>query len=341
MSPAAAAARALRYGLWLALPMALAWGLRGSSLEDLARAIGALSWIELLILLAVNALVVLALSGRWWALLRGRSIHISYLALSAYRLAAFAVSYFTPGTHFGGEPLQVHLVQRRHGVELPVATASVVLDKTIEMLANFGFLAIGLATVAGLGLAPEAANGLVLAVSLALLLVPLVYLVVVWRGRRPASRLAAGFGVRSDRDGRLGRVARWLEASEDEVRGASRGSPSSLVAAAGFSVLSWLVLLAEWWLLMSFLDIAMSPARVIAVVTAARLALFVPLPGAAGALEAALLLGMERLGFGPAQALGLALVIRARDLAFGAIGLWLGGWLAGSAPGVIGEEAVG
>jgi uncharacterized membrane protein YbhN (UPF0104 family) len=87
-------------------------------------------------------------------------------------------------------------------------------------------------------------------------------------------------------------------------------------------------LLAEWALALQFLDIRLTPAEVIAVVTAARLALFVPLPGAAGALEAALVLALTNLGVDPAQALSLAVVIRLRDVAFGAVGLWLGGWLA-------------
>lgn len=98
--------------------------------------------------------------------------------------------------------------------------------------------------------------------------------------------------------------------------------------AAGFSVLSWVLLLGEWWLALRFLEIPLGAAETVAVVTAARLALFFPLPGAAGALEAALLFGLGRLGYNAAQAISVALVIRARDLAFGGFGLWLGGWLA-------------
>jgi uncharacterized membrane protein YbhN (UPF0104 family) len=88
------------------------------------------------------------------------------------------------------------------------------------------------------------------------------------------------------------------------------------------------LLLAEWALALRFLDINLTAAEVIAVVTAARLALFVPLPGAAGALEAGLVLALTTLGVEAAQALSLAVVIRVRDVAFGAVGLWLGGWLA-------------
>jgi uncharacterized membrane protein YbhN (UPF0104 family) len=114
------------------------------------------------------------------------------------------------------------------------------------------------------------------------------------------------------------------------VSAAARQSPGGLAAAAAFSLLSWVLLLAEWALAMRFLEIELGLAQMIAVVTAARLALFVPLPGAAGALEASLVLALTTLGVSSSQALSLAVIIRLRDVAFGALGLWLGGWLSRS-----------
>ncbi len=328
----------LRYLLWIALPLALAWAMRGVSVSQVVDGLRALTVGELAALAAVNVLVVLAFSGRWWALLRTRGQRLPYMALSGYRLAAFAVSYFTPGTHFGGEPLQVHLIHRRHGVPVPLATATVVLDKAIELIANFAFLAIGLATVVRLGLQPHGPTLVLRIASLLLAILPTAYLVAAWRGHRPASWLTSRLGWDTGKAAWQGRLTRWLDGTEREVSAAARHAPAGLAAGAGFSVLSWGLLLVEWALALRFLEIALTPAQVIAVVTAARLALFVPLPGAAGALEASLLLALTTLGASSAQALSLAVVIRLRDVAFGAVGLWLGGWLskekaeAGSVP---------
>jgi uncharacterized membrane protein YbhN (UPF0104 family) len=123
-------------------------------------------------------------------------------------------------------------------------------------------------------------------------------------------------------------VGRWAEATEAEVSAAARQSPAGLAAGAGFSIVSWGLLLVEWALAMRYLEIDLTPVQIVAVVTAARLALFVPLPGAAGALEASLVLALTSLGVSSAQALSLAVIIRIRDVAFGALGLWLGGWLS-------------
>jgi uncharacterized protein (TIRG00374 family) len=326
--------------LWIALPLALAWGMRGVSVGQVIDGLRQLTLGEVLLLAAVNTMVVLAFSGRWWAILRARGHRLRYLRLSGYRLAAFSISYFTPGTHFGGEPLQVHLVHQQHAVPLPLATASVVLDKAIELIANFAFLAIGLATVVRLGLQPAGSTLLLRAVSLVLLVLPAIYLAAVWRGHRPVSAILARFGEAPGETSWHNRLARWAAATEDEVGLAARGSPRGLALAGAFTVVSWLLLLGEWALALSFLDIHLTPGEVIAVVTAGRLALFVPLPGAAGALEAALVLALTTLGVDSAQALSLAVVIRVRDVAFGAVGLWLGGWLSRVGPETSRRSAV-
>jgi uncharacterized protein (TIRG00374 family) len=337
----------LRFLLWLALPLGFAWGMRGVTVRQVIDSLRQLTAGELFVLAAVNLLVVLAFSGRWWALLRARGQRLPYLALSGYRLAAFAVSYFTPGTHFGGEPLQVHLLQRRHDVPSHVATASVVLDKAIELIANFAFLAIGLAIVVRLGLQPAGSGMLLRISSLALAILPIAYLLAAWRGHRPASWALARLRWASAQAAWKRNVSRWAEATESEVSAAARHSPAGLAAGALFTILSWVLLIGEWALAMRFLEIALTPAQVIAVVTAARLALFVPLPGAAGALEASLVLALTSLGASSSQALSLAVVIRLRDVAFGAFGLWLGGWLSSPpsveapAPGEVHDARLG
>lgn len=320
----------LRLALWVALPLALVWALRAVRPEDVGRALQQLTLPEAAALVAINLGIVLAFSARWWALLRSRGARVRFLEVAGYRVAAFAVSYFTPGTHFGGEPLQIHLLQRRNGVALPVATAAVVLDKTVELIANFAFLAFGLATVARLGLQPPGTTLVLEAGSLVLLLVPGLYLAASWLGRRPATWLSMRLGgARAPRW--MAKVVGWLAATEFEISQA-RHSANGLAGAVAFTVVSWILLLAEWTLVLRFLGIDLNPGETVALVTAARLALFVPLPGAAGALEASLVFGLTTLGFEAAEALGLAIVIRVRDIFLGAVGLWLGGWLAGAEP---------
>jgi uncharacterized membrane protein YbhN (UPF0104 family) len=61
----------------------------------------------------------------------------------------------------------------------------------------------------------------------------------------------------------------------------------------------------------------------LAAMTAARLAILLPVPGAAGVLEASQVLALQALGYGPAAGIALGLLIRARDLLIAGSGLWL------------------
>ena len=101
-----------------------------------------------------------------------------------------------------------------------------------------------------------------------------------------------------------------MEESEKQLTELCRKRPVALAAGIGFSLLSWLVLLGEYRLALSFLGIELDWTAVLVVVTAARLAILLPLPGGVGVLEASQILALSALGFTVAEgaAMGLALL---------------------------------
>ncbi|MGH2606172.1 MAG: lysylphosphatidylglycerol synthase domain-containing protein, partial [Anaerolineales bacterium] len=123
-------------------------------------------------------------------------------------------------------------------------------------------------------------------------------------------------------------AARVAGEAEAAVVDFCRRSPIGLGYGLLFSALSWAVLLGEYGLMLTFLGIPPDWTGTVAALTAGRLAMLVPLPGALGALEASQVLAVSALGYRPAQGAGLALLIRARDVLFGVTGLALGAWLA-------------
>lgn len=320
----------VRAGLWALALLLLWWASRDLDLVSVWQTLKRLSILQLVILTLVNLTVLLTLSGRWWVVLRGLGQRVSYLHLSAYRLAAFGVSYFTPGPQFGGEPLQVYLLQRRHAVPLTTGTVSVTLEKVIELVGNFTFLLIGLAFIARLEFFDGQAGTGLLLLALLLLALPLALIGVIARGKRPFSGLMMRVpgGIRN----RLSRWDRWQSgvlSIEMEITVFFRESRSALVAAMGFSLLTWILLVAEYWLMLRFLDLSLRLDETIAVLTTARLAFLTPLPGGLGALEAGQAFAFQRLGFSLAEGLSVGLLIRARDVLFGALGLLLGSMLTG------------
>ncbi|MGQ9491910.1 MAG: lysylphosphatidylglycerol synthase transmembrane domain-containing protein [Anaerolineae bacterium] len=287
------------------------------------------------LLIAANGLVLLTFSGRWWLILQAQGQRIAYGKLAIYRLAAFGVSYFTPGPQFGGEPLQVYLTTHRDDVPPAAAVAAVALDKTLELLVNFAFLAAGLAVVLALQgrglpeLLPAAAQPQAISGAALLLALPVAALAALWTGRHPLSTPVAALARRMLR-GRAGlaRLADVLREAEAQVTAFCRRSPGALGAALAASVISWVALIGEYWLASWFLGARPTIWQMVAALTGMRLALLVPLPGGLGVLEASQALTFAALGFSPALGIALGLLIRARDIALGAAGLGLASVLA-------------
>ncbi len=301
-------------GIWLSAAAVLWLVVRDVPLGEVVRTLAALRGWQVAVLALLNGLVLLALNGRWWLLLRGLGYDLPFGALLGHRLAAFGVSYFTPGPHFGGEPVQVLLVERQHGVPRSGAIAAVSLDKTVELLLNFGFLAVGVMLVLQTGLlGTSLAQGTAVWLPL-LLLAPALYLWLIWRSRKPVTRLLNGL--------KLGRWATAVAPSEDQMNRLCQQNPGALLGAIGISLLGWGLMITEFYLMVSFLGVELASLQLIALLTAARVAYLLPLPGGLGTLEASQIWALSLMGFSPAAGLSLSLLIRLRDVALGLMGLW-------------------
>lgn len=310
--------------LWLTAVLLLAWVVRAVPLTAVLETVRDLTWRQVGTLVVLNGVALVWLTGRWWLMLWGMGWRLPLAMAVSHRLAAFGVSYFTPGPHFGGEPVQVLLAEKVHGVPRRTAVSAVSLDKSLELLVNFGFLLFGVLVTLRAGLLRSGVGEEAIGISVGLLLVPVGYLTAIWGGRRP---LSGAFGLMQPvgkRWGWYGTAVNALTASEEQAHQLCRRSPRLFALALLFSAASWLVLLLEYGLMLTFLGAALSPVQIIVALTAMRLAYLLPLPGGLGALEASQVFALELLGADPAIGLSASLLIRGRDVALGLVGLWWG-----------------
>ncbi len=320
--------------LW-ALAFLLFWlALRDIDWRAVSAVLAELTLIQIGVLFLVNAIIVVLLGVRWWLILRAQGYRFPLIRASSYRLAAFGISYFTPGPHFGGEPLQVFMAVKREGVPASAATASVALDKLLELTSNFAFLVFGVAIMFNGGLIDNRSGPLGMAFATSLLILPLAYLVILVEGKRPLTsmldRQSRKFtGPESGESaGWVVRIKGLIRSAESETADFVRYHKFTFFAAVLLSGVVWVALVLEFMLLVRFLGLALGFRQVISVITAARLAILLPMPGGLGTLEAAIILVTEAMGQGAAAGAGLSLLIRVRDIIFGLIGLWLGRKLA-------------
>lgn len=311
------------------------WTLRAIHVSDLWLVWGRLTPTRVALLVLANLAVLIALSSRWWLFLVGQGYLVPFWRLLGYRIAAFAVSYFTPGPHFGGEPLQVYLVSKRHGVPTAVAIAAVTLDKLLEMVINFTVLIAAIGLVLQQQVLTDALGQRALYLALGVLLIPLLLLAALGAGRYPLSTVLYAVG-RHPRLARfrkappmLARLTRWaqtIQASEEQVIALWRTAPTLFMTAWLISVLSWGALIGEFWYMTYALGLGLSFPQALMLLLAMRIAILLPMPAGLGALEASLALATSALGLSPAAGLSLSLLIRLRDVTLGLVGLWLGGF---------------
>ena len=339
----------LRLLLWSGLLLVLWLALRQAPLAEAWAALQQLGLWQVTALVSANLLITLLFSSRWWLILRAVGYRVPYLTLAGYRLAGFAISYFTPGTQFGGEPLQVYLLEKRQGIPMATALASVTLDKLFEILANFTFLIMGVFFLVQSGALYGGdslpANPSPLLWSGLLLAIPLFYLLTLASGRFPLTWLLTRFwgkrvfdatedtgslpGFSSKKLHRLWQKIPPLVAStEGQIARLFRQHPLTMLWVLLFSGLIWLLSVLEYWLTLYFLGAHLDLTQAISALTTARLAFLTPIPGGLGALEAGQAFILQAFGYPAALGLSLSLVIRVRDTFLGLCGLGWGAILA-------------
>lgn len=310
--------------LWASILILLLYlALRNAPLTEIAQTLRLLKLWQIALILLINALVIAAMTARWWIIVRAENPSVPFLPLIGYRLSVFGLSYFTPGPQVGGEPLQVLYLQRNHGLSFARATSAVIMDKLLEFLVNFLLIGVGAWAIVRVGLVSE--NGIRLTLSLiglaVLLTLPLVHIILLNRGITPISRilLRQPFIQKNHPSVRLVIVAERMASvfCRKHVR--------AMFLAIGVSLLSILGIAVEYYLMVSFLGMRINAVQIFAALTAMQVAFLMPLPGGLGALEASQVFALGAFGQPASAAISLTLLMRGRDILNGGIGLLLAG----------------
>ncbi len=306
--------------LWIFLLAALLyWALKNAPLTEIWSTIRQLQLWQILALTGLNAGIYSLVTLRWWIITRAEAKQVPYLPLLAVRVAVFGVSYFTLGPQVGGEPLQVLALRHRYGLTYTRATSTVIMDKLLEFLANFVLLALGLGAAARVGILSSDGNqpSVSLIGLIVVLMWPPVHIILLRRGAHPLASVLRAFPKT--------KFTRFVVASERMAGAFCCKHFRALLAAALVSALAAGMMLGEYFLITSFLQIELGASQTVAAWTAGWLAFLVPWPGGLGALEASQVFALGAFGVTAASAIGVTLIIRARDLLIGGIGLLFAG----------------
>lgn len=316
----------LRALVFVILAALLYWALRNAPLADILSLLRQLTPAQIAWLLALNSLIFLLITARWWLILRAENPRIPFLPLVGYRLAAFGMSYFTPGPQVGGEPLQIIYLQKNYRLTFARATSAVIMDKLLEFLANFLFLAIGFLAVARSGMLSRYMPPAWLVLALVLLLLwPLAHILLMYFGKHPLSELLLPL-LRLNKSGRKHRRGvlnffRLVIVSEHLAGLFCRRHLTHLFLSLAASLLVWVGMVYEYLYMLTCLNASLDFNQSLASLTLVRLSFLMPMPAGLGTLEASQVLALSAFGLPAALGISLSLLMRARDLLVGGLGL--------------------
>ena len=299
---------------WLVGLGLIAGLIAANDVDQVAAAVALAGWSIGLIGLA-HLGTLLADTLGWRALLRPPQPPLRSMVIT--RWVGSSINGLLPVAQVGGEFVRARLLARA-GISGPLAGASVVVDFTTGLVTQVAFVLLGM------GLYLQAQGGT-------------AWLLQAGAGITTFSLLLLGFAL-VQRRGLFLRLARIFEqATQSRAWQGLVGSAAALdreivaryhdharlAICAGWRLLGWLWGSAEVWLAFWLLGHPIGVAEAVILESLGQIMRSVGfmLPGGLGAQEGGIMAGGLILGIGPDLALAVALIKRARELAYGVPGL--------------------
>ena len=274
---------------------------------------------QIFALLGLNVIIYILVTLRWWLDRPCRKKGCSLFSPACNPRGCVWGQLLHTRSAGGWGAVQVLVLQRNYGMTYTHATSTVVMDKLLEFLANLVLLGIGLSAVfqAGIFSANDPSLFASLLGLIILLLWPPIHIILLYHGKYPISAVLRKFSNN--------KFVRFVAASERLAGTFCRRHLWALVSAIFVSVFAALGMVFEFFCITYFLGIHLSFWQIIAVWMAGWLAFLVPLPGGLGVLEASQVFAFGAFGISAVLAIGVTLLIRARDLLIGGVGLLIAG----------------
>jgi len=256
---------------------------------------------------------------RWMILLKASSkepMKLRFYTVFMDRMAGFAGSYLTPAAQVGGEPVRIAMLSM-HGIPVPVATKSVLLDMIFDLFFYVLFIMLGLVFAMNKDYV-DSRTLIILIASIAALLFVLITIKI-------CSDECNFHPLRDyvNRDGKKGVLRNTIFEIVNIGKSLKELSEKNVKA---FRIVTFLSLTSlifrvfEVFYIAFFFGFILYAGDSFLIATIPGIALLMPVPGGIGLFEGGLVELFSLLSL-PISALSFALIIRARDIVFILIGV--------------------
>ncbi len=305
-----------------------------ADLAEVWAAMGGIGFSGVAAVLAIFATSFVIDSASWQLMLPSARLDGAWLVrVTKVRLVGEALNLVVPAGTLGGEPVKAWLLKRSHGIGYRESAASLIMAKTVNLLALIAFCALGLALIWREPRFSETFR-MTVAAGLGGLALGVFGFYAVQHGRA-ASRLARLF-ARWRFAAALERFLEHIHDIDDRFGAFYIARRGRFALALALALANWAVNMVELYAILWFLGQPITWAEAWAIETAAQLVragtFFIP--GSLGASEAVMVVIFDALSGRPALGLAVALIRRGREAVWAAWGLGLG-WLYSLTPAKI------
>ena len=283
-------------------------------LADIGSSLLQLSLTNWIVWIFINVIIIVLLTARWNSLTKAIGSSTNFFSLLRVRQAGQLINFVTPGPQLGAEPLQVYWLWKRYYMSAHAALLTVGLDRFYEFWVNFAVLLLAVLVLFSSTTIALIDWRVVAAMLVSLMLLMSLAAWIVLRKPIPIRNFLKRLTSPWQRHKRLsGLHSEWAKLQELLKRVITE-KRNTLFIAFLLSLVSWVGMVLEFWLLLEFISVPIDVATFIFLFVIVRLAFLLPFPGGIGTVEAALFWAFQSLTLPLSAAAALITLMRLRDL---------------------------
>ena len=283
-------------------------------LADIGSSLLQLSLTNWIVWIFINVIIIVLLTARWNSLTKAIGSSTNFFSLLRVRQAGPLINFVTPGPQLGAEPLQVYWLWKRYYMSAHAALLTVGLDRFYEFWVNFAVLLLAVLVLFSSTTIALIDWRVVAAMLVSLMLLMSLAAWIVLRKPIPIRNFLKRLTSPWQRHKRLsGLHSEWAKLQELLKRVITE-KRNTLFIAFLLSLVSWVGMVLEFWLLLEFISVPIDVATFIFLFVIVRLAFLLPFPGGIGTVEAALFWAFQSLTLPLSAAAALITLMRLRDL---------------------------
>lgn len=306
--------------LAIGIPLAI-WIYHKIGLSGTFEELKILSWWQIILLFALGFLNLILWTCRWQLILKAlKTKKVPFRALFGARSGELAISYLTPGIHYGGEVVRLVAMKKSGKVSLSDTATSIILDRIVEGLAFVLFLFVA-ATIFLFKANFTWALSLMIT---GFVLILFIFLILHFIG---LDKLLNGF-IKIFRLDKIKRFNRSNLPLSERMRRIGRQvddfflhSTQAVNLTVLISCLCFFIISLQLYLFVNFVDGPLSLADSLPMRMLINFSGFIPIPADIGIYEGASVLVFKLFGLQAATGLSYTLALRFVDFSLVAMGL--------------------